>query len=155
MTRAATLTLLTGWLGIVCAFAQAAVESGQRPGQGSVPLRLDLEILSQRYCEGDSEVGTIQLRCKLRLTNVGHQPLVLYKGSAVISKVVVARSWEELKTPRPEFEMLITNVADNSHPVGKGDKPGQEFVILQPNQVFEANGLIPIPFKRDETRIRS
>jgi hypothetical protein len=62
---------------------------------------------------------------------------------------------EGLKTAHPEFEMLITNVADNFHPVAKDDYPGKEFVILQTNQVFEANGLVPIPFKRAATRIQS
>jgi hypothetical protein len=51
--------------------------------------------------------------------------------------------------------MLMTNVADNFHPTAKDDYPGKEFVILQTNQVFEANGLVPIPFKRAATRIRS
>jgi hypothetical protein len=80
---------------------------------------------------------------------------VLYTGSAVISKVAIVRTLEELNKPHPEFEMLITNVADNFHPIAKDDYRGKEFVILQTNQVFEANGLVAIPFKRAATRIRS
>jgi hypothetical protein len=86
---------------------------------------------------------------------MGRQPLVLYKGNAVISKVVIARTLEELNNQHPEFEMSITNVADSSHPIGLRESPGKEFVILQRNQAFEANGLVPIPIKRAETKLRS
>jgi hypothetical protein len=130
-----------------------AASASQTTEVNANALRLDLEVISQRYCNGDSEVGTLQLKSKLRFTNTGQRPLLLFKGAGMISRVIVASTADG--GARPELDMLVTTISDSSHAMHRTDRPGTNFVTLHTNKAFETDGLVAIPFRRAETRIAS
>lgn len=105
-------------------------------------LQLSTKILKQNYCK-DKDSDTIMLLFKLELTyiNVGQQPIILYKGSDLISYVRAARNQEELSAGKYEVDLSVTWVTSGSGDVpDTGRVPDSRFVVLKPGASFKAAG---------------
>lgn len=58
-----------------------------------LPIRVTTTVLSQQYCKEPSSDVSDNLRMKLRLryTNVGTQPLILYKHENTVFREMISR----------------------------------------------------------------
>jgi hypothetical protein len=103
-------------------------------------LQLSSKILKQSYCK-DSDTIMSLLKLELTYTNVGQQPIILYKGSDLISYVRSARSREELSAGKYEVDMSITWVTSGNGAVpNTGRVPDSRFVVLKPGASFKVAG---------------
>jgi hypothetical protein len=105
-------------------------------------LQLSTKILKQSYCKDkDSDTTMLLLNLELTYTNVGQQPIILYKGSDQISYVRVARNQEELSSKKYEVDMSVTWVTSGNGDVPNiGSVPDSRFVVLKLGASFKVNG---------------
>ncbi len=61
-------------------------------GADASQLELKIELLRQRYCRGDAEIGFVRLEVRLTLRNVGKRGVLLPQGGAYIYRVMLANS---------------------------------------------------------------
>jgi hypothetical protein len=117
-------------------------------------VRLGIEPLGEQYCGGDDEVGSLQVRVLFHFRNVSKKPLILWKGSGAILRQMEARSEEDLANKRFESSALVTTAySPSNQKISRGTQPGSDFVILPPDGSLETRGLIPILFKRTESKL--
>ncbi|MCP9496802.1 MAG: hypothetical protein MSG64_20385 [Pyrinomonadaceae bacterium MAG19_C2-C3] len=115
------------------------------------PLRLSTSIVSQKYCAGDAELDSLQTELRLCYTNVGQQPLILYKGSNNISRVMVSRSAAEAAAGRFEANGSVTSITDGSHAETEGAVPGEAFIVLPPGASYQTEADIAVLVARGDT----
>jgi hypothetical protein len=89
---------------------------------------------------------------RLQFTNIGKQPLILYKGSSNISRVMISRNEEDAKIRRFEVEASLTQVTSGSRINVKSSSPGKMFVTLQPDESFETRTIAGVFVARDGSR---
>lgn len=145
--------LFCGFADILCAIPQyekAAQAVHLRREEPS--LKLTTSIIDQKYCKGDTELDGARMYLRLRFANTGKQPLILYKGSSNISRLMISRNEEDAKVRRFEVEASLTQVTSGSRINVKGSSPGKMFVILQPDESFETRTVAGVFVSRDESR---
>ena len=111
-------------------------------------LELTTKTIKQRYCAGDDEGGTLQLSLHLRYTNLGNKTILLYKGSDIVSQIMVSRNGDEAIAKRFEFTMSISTYTQGSNKAIRGESPNSSFAVLKPGQFFQTETMVPIPFRR-------
>lgn len=126
-------------------YAQTEAKSPQQKS----PLQFTTSIISQRYCAGDEDLDSLQLELRLCYTNIGQQPLILYKGSNNISRVMVGPGGEEAAAGRFEVNGSVTNVTDGSRIEIKGSAPGEMFIVLPPGSSYNAEAEVSVIVARD------
>ena len=88
----------------------------------------------------------------MSFTNIGPQTLILYKGCGVISKIFVDYSLARINEGKADYDLVLTNLVSGSR-LTKADQPDKNYVILRPKDVFKTQAIIPIVFKRRETKL--
>jgi hypothetical protein len=98
---------------VALVFASISWAQAGASGEGAetvAPLKLELKPESTRYCEGNDEMATFRIRGHLEFSNVGRDPLILWKGSERIERVRVARSIFDLQSKHYVQDGSITTV---------------------------------------------
>jgi hypothetical protein len=103
------------------------------PAQAS--LRLTIKVLDMKYCPGDAELDSLVMRVKFSYRNVGTQAIILYKGSNVISRIMVRRSAD--RNDALELNSLISYVTDGQTAAFTQKDPPNAFVVLASAETFE------------------
>jgi hypothetical protein len=116
-----------------CASAQSALQPV--PLFGDTMLRLDIRVKAERYCEGDVDVGSLQLRSVLRFVNSGKRPLILYKGAGYTIETRAARTVAGLQGTKPEYHCLV-DVDFTGRTKLESAQPGPDFIVLQPQSDY-------------------
>lgn len=112
-----------------CALAQSA--GAQPPSQ----LQLTARVLEQSYCSANADIS-LQLRVKLRYTNLSSEPIILYKGHDLFFQTKIRR---EPNTASPPYQVHLLNMHyfDEEFERIEARSPGKVFVTLAPNHSFE------------------
>ena len=111
------------------------------PQAGAPSLLLTTKILSEEYCVGDSELDGLRLKLRLIYTNKSKQQLILYKGSRLISRIMISRDSAEAAANRFEVNSSLTQLTSGGEDCYKGAAPNKCFVILPPSASYETEGI--------------
>ena len=108
--------------------------------QETPPLRLTMSLISSRYCREPGSDTSVNLRLKLRLryTNVGQQPLILYKYDNTILRTMVSRDPADASNQRYVWDMSSTTVTGGKDVRTESAVPGTSFSVLTSGQYYEA-----------------
>lgn len=107
------------------------------PGQTQpLTLQLTTKILSKEYCKGDSELDGVRLKLRLIYTNKSKQNLLLFKGSRLVSRIMISRDSEKAAANHFEVNSLLTQVTNGGGDCYKGAVPSECFVVLPPGASY-------------------
>ena len=127
MSRALLLVVLT----VVLEFVLPTTVYAQRQTQ----LQLTAEILERNYCS-KSETLSLQLKVRLRYTNLSAQRLILYKGHDLFFQTKIRNEAGEGIQPY-EVHLINMHYFDEEFERIDAGSPGRVFVTLPPNGTFE------------------
>jgi hypothetical protein len=116
------------------------------------PLLLTATIIDQKYCAGDAELDGLRINLRLSYTNVGPQTLILYKGSNLVSRLMVSRNTEDALAGRFENNALLTQVTDGKVATFKDSVPDEGFVVLSPGAAFHVETTVTVFAVRGDKR---
>jgi hypothetical protein len=108
-------------------------------------VSLKTKITEQKYCGGIySDMATLRMSLQLTYTNASSAPLILYKGSDLISYVLVAADSPHILNKQYESHIHVGWVTVG---VTLRDRaqPGNEFIVLRPGDSFQANVSADVP----------
>jgi hypothetical protein len=105
--------------------------SAQSPKQ----LELTTTIVEQSYCSIDQKTS-LQLRLKLRYTNLSSQRLIVYNGHDLFFQTKI-RPADPATTPKSEVLLLNMRYFDEEFERIDAHSPGRVFVKLAPGASFE------------------
>jgi hypothetical protein len=145
---------VTGLLVILLLYSVSTIGQSEEisSGQEKAPLQLTISLNSKKYCTGDAGLDALRMNLKLRYTNFGEQPLILYKGSNLISRLMISRSFEDATAGRFEVNASLTHVTDEGGAKLEMPTPGSLFVILPAGASYETQASISVFAVRDEAR---
>lgn len=115
-----------------CALTQSA--AAQTLSQPQV--QLTAQIIEQTYCSVNAEAITLQLKIKLRYTNLSSHPVILYKGHDLFFQTKI-RSEPDRAGHSYQAHLLNMHYFDEEFERIDARAPGKVFVTLAPNQSFE------------------
>jgi|ERR1051326_9150848 hypothetical protein len=113
-----------------------AVAANTFGGEESHDLRLTTVVEKQSYCR-DKGTGEVFMSLSFRLsyTNTGQHPLILYKGSKLVTYVRGARTIEDLSAKKFSLDLAVTWVSSGNGDVpDTGSSPDDRFAILKPGK---------------------
>lgn len=108
------------------------------------PLQLTVEIVSQEYCTGDSELDRLQLKVRLTYRNRGKKQLILYKGSSLISRIMISQSPKDAAAKRFEVDSSLTQLISGGSKCYTGAVPSTCFAILPPGASYDVEATIAV-----------
>ncbi|MGZ5483504.1 MAG: hypothetical protein ACXWID_16160 [Pyrinomonadaceae bacterium] len=109
---------------------------GPLAAQTPRPLQLTAEVIEQRYCSIKPDKITLQLKLRVRYSNLGGERLIIYQGHDLFYQIKV-RS-DAASGPQP-YEVLLLNMHyfDEEFERIDASSPGKVFEKLAPRDVFE------------------
>jgi hypothetical protein len=117
------------------------------------PLQLTTSIINQRYCKNDKSSLVLQLNLRLLYTNVGDQPIILYKSSKLIHQHTTSRSVQDAQAKRFTSDYSLSIYSTNNIEINESSL-GNLFVVLQPGATYEREALnvvvLPVLFNATE-----
>lgn len=122
-----------------------AMHISPRPDKPARQLQLSTTVLTQEYCGRDD----LRLRLRLRFTNVGSEPLIVYRYSLAISRQMISRSYNDalehryLKDLEPFVDPMLPQPADAATPDDRllvTLKPGETHEVDNDVHVFVFDG---------------
>lgn len=135
---------------VLCAWANNGSTAFAVQTSGQETLSLDATITGQSYCAVNSHLATLQLRVRLRYTNMGEQKVILYKGHDLFYQARI-RSSASRSGVRP-YEVLTVNSRyfDEQPERIEQSTPGKVFTILSPGASYEREVMIGVGVVNDE-----
>ncbi len=118
----------------LCQSAFSKPPAGQ--SQPKSPLRLTAEIISQSYCGINPSTFSLQLRLRLRYTNLSSQRLIIYQGHDLFYQTRL-RSDATATAPQDDVMLLDMHYFDEEFERIDAASPGRVFVKLAPGDSFE------------------
>ena len=105
-------------------------------GQSQNHLQLTADIVEQRYCSISNETITLQLKLRVRYTNLGADRLIIYQGHDLFYQIKV-RSVAATETKPYEVLLLNMHYFDEEFERIDASSPGRVFEKLAPKEFFE------------------
>ena len=104
--------------------------------QSPRPLQLTAEVIEQRYCSIKPDKTTLQLKLRVRYSNLGAERLIIYQGHDLFYQVKVRSDAASGAQP---YEVLLLNMHyfDEEFERIDASSPGKVFEKLAPKEVFE------------------
>ena len=141
------LQLTSTLLGLALIATSLAARSSGRPADNSQPLKVDAEIVQQRYCSSDKATYTIKFTVRTRFKNQSDHKIILskYVGGGVITDGVVASDAKNFALGIYEYESDLSH-ADGTvvylHPETpeQFNSPDSSFAILAPGESIRDAG---------------
>jgi hypothetical protein len=115
----------------VCALTQTV--AAQTPAQPQ--LQLTAAILEQRYCSVKADAITLQLKIRLRYTNLSSQAIILYKGHDLFFQTKIREADQAGQSY--QVHLIDMHYFDEEFERIDARSPSKVFVTLAPNQSFE------------------
>jgi hypothetical protein len=107
-------------------------------------LTLTTSVLGQGFCFGDGEISTLQMNLRLRYTNNGRRPIILYKGSVVVPSLTVSRTMNEALAGNHELTLKFTMLTSSRRTIKKA--LDDQFLVLPAGSSFDTETSVAIPF---------
>ena len=100
------------------------------------PLQLTAEVIEQKYCSINHDKMTLQLKLRVRYTNLGSERLIIYQGHDLFYQVKVRNDAGSGTQP---YEVLSLNMHyfDEEFERIDASSPGKVFEKLAPGEVFQ------------------
>lgn len=100
------------------------------------PLQLTAEVIEQRYCSIKPDKITLQLKLRVRYSNLGAERLIIYQGHDLFYQIKVRSDAASGAQP---YEVLLLNMHyfDEEFERIDASSPGKVFEKLAPKEVFE------------------
>ena len=100
------------------------------------PLQLTAEVIEQRYCSIKPDKITLQLKLRVRYSNLGAERLIIYQGHDLFYQIKVRSDAAGGAQP---YEVLLLNMHyfDEEFERIDASSPGKVFEKLAPREVFE------------------
>ena len=111
-------------------------------------LKVETQLLGGKYCAGDDEVATHLMRLRVRYTNTSAKPIILYKGSNVVTTVMVSKSAADAVARRHELSLPLTTYQASGRPLSETTRLDNRFVILRKGASFETTVEVAVPFAK-------
>ena len=123
---------------LVSALCSQLILASALAAQTHPQLRLTAEILEQSYCsvKGEPTAISLQLKLRLRYTNLSSQRLIVYKGHDLFFQTKI-RSDPSYGNQSYEVHLLNMHYFDEEFERIEARSPGKVFVTLAPNESFE------------------
>jgi hypothetical protein len=104
--------------------------------QSPTPLQLTAEVVEQRYCSIKPDKITLQLKLRVRYSNLGSERLIIYQGHDLFYQIKVRN--DAASGSRP-YEVLLLNMHyfDEEFERIDASSPGKVFEKLAPKEFFE------------------
>ena len=104
--------------------------------QSPRPLQLTAEVIEQRYCSIKPDKITLQLKLRVRYSNLGAERLIIYQGHDLFYQIKVRSDAADGAQP---YEVLLLNMHyfDEEFERIDASSPGKVFEKLAPKEVFE------------------
>jgi hypothetical protein len=104
--------------------------------QSQKPLQLTAEVIEQRYCSTKPDKITLQLKLRVRYSNLGAERLIIYQGHDLFYQIKVR---SDAATETRPYEVLLLNMHYFDEELERIDasSPGKVFEKLAPKEVFE------------------
>jgi hypothetical protein len=132
--NATSITLLRRCSAIVAVFV-VTLSPYSASGQSQKQLELTIKIVEQSYCSIDQKTS-VQLRLKLRYTNLSPQRLIVYKGHDLFFQTKI-RPENNAATPASGVLLLNMRYFDEEMERIDARSPSRVFVKLAPGAAFE------------------
>jgi hypothetical protein len=116
------------------------------------PLQLIMKIVGEGYCIGDSELDGLWLKVRLVYTNNGKEPIILYKGSTAISRLMISHNLMEAAAKRFEINSSLTQITSGGENCYMGSVPTSCFVSLPPRACYEVETTVQVFVVRGDAR---
>lgn len=103
--------------------------------QSQKPLLLTAEVIEQRYCSIKPDKTTLQLKLRVRYSNLGAERLIIYQGHDLFYQIKVRSDAASGAQP---YEVLLLNMHyfDEEFERIDASSPGKVFEKLAPKEVF-------------------
>jgi hypothetical protein len=104
--------------------------------QAPRPLQLAAEVIEQKYCSINRDKISVQLKLRVRYTNLGSERLIIYQGHDLFYQIKVRNQAASGTQP---YEVLLLNMHyfDEEFERIDASSPGKVFEKLAPREVFE------------------
>src|SRR5688572_32616844 len=104
--------------------------------QAPRPLQLTAEVIEQRYCSINRDKITLQVKLRVRYSNLGAERLIIYQGHDLFYQIKVRSDAGSETLP---YEVLLLNMHyfDEEFERIDASSPGKVFEKLAPKEVFE------------------
>lgn len=124
-----------------------ALQEKQQP-----PLRLAVDIVDQNYCPGDADLDGLRINVRLTYTNVSDRRLILYKGSNLVSRIMIGENLANIGAGQFKVDSSLTQLTTEGGKCFKGSVPSSCFAVLQPGTSYEVRATVGVFALRDDTR---
>jgi hypothetical protein len=117
--------------------------------QSPKPLQLTAEVIEQRYCSINSDKITLQLKLRVRYSNLGAERLIIYQGHDLFYQIKVRSDAANGAQP---YEVLLLNMHyfDEEFERIDASSPGKVFEKLAPKELFERELITGLGVTDDE-----
>jgi hypothetical protein len=115
-------------------------------------LELAIKIVSSEYCGADPELDSMRLKVRLTFTNRRKEPLILYKGASLVSRIMISRNYADAAAKRFEVNSSLTQLTSGASRCYKGATPTNCFVVLPPDASFEVETVVGVFVVRGDAR---
>ena len=104
--------------------------------QSPRPLQLTAEVIEKSYCSINPDKITLQLKLRVRYSNLGAERLIIYQGHDLFYQIKVR---SDAAGGGPPYEVLLLNMHyfDEEFERIDASSPGKVFEKLAPKEVFE------------------
>ena len=116
-------------------FVSKLILPGTLAGQTQNQLQLTAEVIEQRYCSINPNTITLQLKLRVRYTNLGAERLIIYQGHDLFYQIKVH---SDAATENQPYEVLLLNMHyfDEEFERIDASSPGRVFEKLPPKESF-------------------
>jgi hypothetical protein len=114
-----------------------------QPKPPSQPLHLTVDIVSQSYCAVTSDSSALEMKLRLRYTNVGSQKLILYRGHDLFFQTKLRSALGNAAGPYEVWFVNSRYFDEELEPIDQAS-PGKVFLTLPPGAVHEREMMISI-----------
>lgn len=109
-------------------------------GRHQQPLQLTTSVIDRQFSKNVDGSLALSLKLQLRYTNVGNQPLILYKGSKLIHRHTTSRSVRDAEAKRFLSDHSLSIYSQGGAEINELSLD-RLFVILQPGDSYERDAL--------------
>jgi hypothetical protein len=117
--------------------------------QSPKPLQLTAEVIEQKYCSINPDKTSLQLKLRVRYTNLGSDRLIIYQGHDLFYQIKVRNDAASGTQP---YEVLLLNMHyfDEEFERIDASSPGKVFEKLAPKEFFERQFITGLGVTNDD-----
>jgi hypothetical protein len=122
--------------------------------QSPKPMQLTAEVIEQKYCSINPDKISLQLKLRVRYSNLGADRLIIYQGHDLFYQIKVR---SDAATGAQPYEVLLLNMHyfDEEFERIDASSPGRVFEKLAPKEFFERELITGLGVTDDDKHLSS